>query len=140
MQSIKIFKAAVLISVILITASAHALEQLPQPVFTQLDWMRLQGIPKMTVNKAIELSYRHACFFVEPFDALELHVEVKGQPKDVFIISDVGQDRLTLWQFTPPDDNGVRTLEKIAAYYGEEKDSLLAPSGLETNARNRLYT
>jgi hypothetical protein len=120
-------------------AAAFAGQPLPQPEFTQIDWLRVDGIQKMTVEKAIEITKKHASVFTAPFDALELHAEIDGQVKDIFIISDLAQRRLTIWQFTSPDNNGHRDLEKVIPYYGEKDDSLSAPSGLETNARNRLF-
>jgi hypothetical protein len=139
MQSLRnhLFEAIALI--IILAGVAFTQGFLPPPVFNQVNYFRTANIDKMTLEKALELSKRHASFFLAPFDAVVLHVEVEGKPRDVFIISDISQQRLTIWQCTVPDASGNREIEAVTAYYGEEGDSLLAPSGLDTNAKNRLF-
>ncbi|NLI17066.1 MAG: T9SS type A sorting domain-containing protein [candidate division Zixibacteria bacterium] len=139
MQSLrKYFSNAVLISIVFI-AVAHSQDSLPQPEFDRLKFLRYPAIDKMTMEMALELSNRHASFFLAPFDAVVLHTIVDNQPKDVFIISDIGQRRLTIWLCSAPDGNGEREIEAVKAYYGEGDDTLIAPSGMDTNAKNRQF-
>jgi hypothetical protein len=139
MQSLrKYFSNVVLISIIFI-AVAYSQEPLPQPEFNRVNFLRSTVIDKMTMEKALELSNRHASFFLAPFDAVILHTEVDKQPKDVFIISDIGQRRLTIWMCSAPNGDGNREIEAVKAYYGEGNDTLIAPSGMDTNAKNRMF-
>lgn len=116
----------------------HTLDP-PEPSFKQKNFLCIQGIPEMNLDFALAWTDSAAGLFLAPYDAVILHVSVEGQTHDVFIFSDWGMQRLCIWMCTAPDANGHRLPERITAYYGEDCDSLKSPSGLTTNARNRLF-
>lgn len=112
---------------------------LPQPGFDQTNFLRLPDIQKLNIDYAIQWTDSAASLFVQPFDAVVLHVDVKGKPMDAFIISDIGMQRLAVWLCTEPSATGQRTLKAITAYRGEAGDQFKTPSGLATNAVNRQF-
>ncbi len=111
----------------------------PETSFEQKNFLLLPNIPEMNVDFALLWTDSAASLFIAPFDAVVLHVVVNGEPKDVFVISDIGMQRLTLWQCSAPGLTGERTLESITTYKGEDCGGLRSPSGIATNAINRLF-
>lgn len=126
-------------------ASAVAWEQvelLPQPEFEKRNFLLNAeiGIEEMNVDFAIAWTDSAASFFVLPFDAVILHTEVEGEPRDIFVISDAATNRLMVWMCTAAEGSGERELLTISAYYGpEEQGTFNTPSGLATNAINREF-
>jgi hypothetical protein len=144
MQSLRNGLLRIVFSSIILSSITYANEIPKQPEFLPANFLRVPDIPKMTIEKALEITKRHASFFLAPFDALVLHVETSDGMRDVFIFSDIGQQRLMLWQCYPPDNNGNRVIENVTAYYGEPGNGDTGPlfvsvSGIETTARNRLF-
>jgi hypothetical protein len=143
MQTLKRSLGLVVFSSIIISSLTFAEEILSPPEFLPANFLRVPEIPKMTIEKALEITNRHASFFLYPFDAVVLHVEIGDGPRDVFIFSDVGQERLMLWQCYPPDNSGNRVIENVTAYYGapdnNEEKVFVSVSGIDVTARNRLF-
>jgi hypothetical protein len=121
------------------TASALPPGALPQPEFEKKNFLFTTDIPEMNVDFAIAWTDSAASFFLYPFDAVVLHVNVGGQMRDVFVISDMACDRLMTWVCTEPGASGARDLLIIGEFDGEPGDELRAPSGLATNAVNRQF-
>ncbi len=143
MQSLKRGLGLIVFSSIILSSITFA-EELPSPPeFIPANYLRVPEIPKMTIEMALEITNRHASFFLYPFDAVVLHVEVEGELRDVFIFSDLGQERLMLWQCLPPDGNGNRYIENVTAYYGaldnNDEKVFVSVSGIDVTARNRLF-
>jgi hypothetical protein len=111
----------------------------PEPVYKQVDFMLIPGIPEMNLDFALAWTDSAAGFFLAPYDATILHVDIDGVIHDIFVFSDVGMGRLCIWMCTTPDVNRKRLPERITAYYGEDCGGLKAPSGITTNARNRMF-
>jgi len=120
-------------------ASAEHIFDPPQPIFVQQNFLRVPGIEKLTLDFAIAWTDSCAGLFIQPFDAVVLHVNVDGTPHDVFMITDPGMQRLSIWMCTAPDGNGNRTIEVITDYLGDDCGLMKAPSGITTNARNREF-
>jgi hypothetical protein len=139
MQSLRGHLSRVVFIIVILTGAVFAQNFLPPPEFMPVNFLRVPDITKMTIEKALAITNRHASFFLAPIDAAILHVRVDGEMRDVFIFADVGQQRLMLWQCFPPDADGNRTVEVVTAYYGEEDSPLASVSGIETNARNREF-
>jgi hypothetical protein len=137
-KSIKILITVSLLSLISYSA-AGAFEHLPQPEFSQLNYMRTADVEEFNGDYALWWTDSAACLFVGPFDAVFLHVEIEGEPMDAIIISDIGMNRLTTWLYTSPGITGVRELQAITAYYCEDDVRFKMPSGLATNAINRQF-
>lgn len=112
---------------------------LPQPEFEKKNFLLTLDIEEMNVDFAIAWTDSVASFFVYPFDAVVLHVDVGGAPRDVFVVSDMSSDRLMAWMCTRPNAAGNRELLVITEFDGEEGDEFKAPSGLATNAINREF-
>ncbi|MCP4634413.1 MAG: T9SS type A sorting domain-containing protein [candidate division Zixibacteria bacterium] len=117
--------------------------ELPDPVFHKIDYMGVSGIDEFNTDYALVMTDSAASLFVSPFDAIVLHVEYAGTMRDVFIISDIGMDRLTMWQSHINPAGTGRIPEHIAAYYGDPEGfppfTLKSPSGLECTAKNREF-
>jgi hypothetical protein len=111
----------------------------PEPIFHQINFLNIHGIPEMNLDFALAWTDSAAGLFLQPYDAAILHVNVDGDLHDVFVFSDAGMDRLCIWMCTQPDANGYRLPETITAYYGEDCRYLSAPSGITTNAKNRVF-
>lgn len=124
-----------------LAAPAYALHPscLPRPEFNQVNFLRLDEPLEFNLDYALQWTDSVASLFIQPFDAVILHVEVDGQPRDVFIFSDIGMQRLTVWMCTEPDVSGKRQLLKVTAYRGQTGDEFKTPSGLATNAINRKF-
>ena len=112
---------------------------LPQPEFVQKNFLLTPAIPEMNVDFAIAWTDSAASFFLYPFDAVVLHVDVGGAMRDVFVISDMACSRLMAWTCTEPDVSGHRELEFITEFDGEPGNEFRTPSGLATNAINREF-
>ena len=114
-------------------------EWLPQPEFIHKPFLFTVDIEEFTLDWALAWTDSMACLALHPFDAVVLHVQVNGIPKDVFVFSDDAFNRLTIWQCSAIDPNGNRTLEIISDYHCPEAGGLHAPSGMDTNAKGRLF-
>jgi hypothetical protein len=143
MRTLKRSLGLVVFSSIIISSLTFAEEIPSPPEFIPANFLRVPDIPKMTIEKALEITNRHASFFLYPFDAVVLHVETSDGMRDVFIFSDVGQQRLMLWQCLPPDGDGNRVIENVTAYYGapdnNDEKVFISVSGIDVTARNRLF-
>ncbi|MCP4580573.1 MAG: T9SS type A sorting domain-containing protein [candidate division Zixibacteria bacterium] len=138
----KVYKKILIVfGIILVAAmvSAQPLHIYPEPVIHQTDFLMVDGIDEFNVEFALDMTNRYACIFVNPFDGVFLHVEVDGNILDILIISDVGMNRLTIWQCKNLVPGAKRSLELISAYKCEDGGGLRAPSGMDTNAKNRLF-
>jgi hypothetical protein len=111
----------------------------PAPEWQRVNFLRIPGIIEMNLDFALAWTDSAAGLFLAPYDAVILHVDVDGQPHDVYIFSDMGMQRLCIWMCTALDSAQNRYPETITAYYGEDCGFLRAPSGITTNARNRLF-
>jgi len=121
---------------------AQPIGGLPDPEFQQVNFLRMAEPERFCIDYALQWTDSMATVFLQPMDAVVLHIEFEGTMRDVFIISDAGMNRLTVWQCTEPDGNGERELYKAIAYYGDtdiDGDTLLHPAGLATNAINRKF-
>jgi hypothetical protein len=78
-----------------------------------------------------------ALLFMYPQDAIILHVLISGEPKDVFVISDIGLNRLMFIQCV--EENKSRRMENITIFSGDEKSLFKGVSGLATTAVGRLF-
>ena len=132
--------ALVIGAILAVSITAHALPTgaLPQPEFEKKNFLRTTDIPEMNVDFAIAWTDSAASFFVYPFDAVVLHVNIEGVMTDVFVISDAACNRLTMW-VAKPDGLAHRELQVIGEFDGEPGDEFKAPSGLATNAINREF-
>jgi len=139
MQKTKIIFLITGLVLIATAASAQEPYLFPQPVFNQTDFLMVEGILEFNVEKALELTDRYASIFINPFDAVFLHVEIDREIKDVIIISDAGMNRLTIWQCKNLAPGAERVIELVKEYECEDGGMLIAPSGMDTNAKNRLF-
>lgn len=132
--------ALVIGAILALSTAALALPPgaLPQPEFEKKNFLRTSDIPEMNVDFAIAWTDSAASFFVYPFDAVVLHVNIEGVMTDVFVISDAACNRLMMW-VAIPDGLAYRELQVIGEFGGEPGDTLKAPSGLATNAINREF-
>lgn len=116
-----------MICCILLASSSFAYHQHeydpPPSVFIPDNFLRIQSIPEMNVDFAIAWTDSLTMLFLQPYDAVILHVQIGFVDHDVFIFSDAGMQRLLIWMLTPPDAQGHRLPEKFAVYYGEDCDS-----------------
>lgn len=125
---------------LLILPSSLALAQFPPepPIFEQKNFLFLGEIPEFTRDFAIAWTDSAASVFVQPFDAVFLHIrKYHDIDQDVIIFSDPCMQRLTIWQCTARDV--TRNLDNIQAYYGDDVGGLNMPSGLTTNAIGREF-
>jgi hypothetical protein len=107
------------------------------PEYEPANFLLSADIAELNVNQALLLTDSLASLFVQPFDAVVLHV-IDGQAKDVFVISDPPHRRIAFFICSEPNE-GVREIERMGVYRGEDIDGLKSPSGLATNAVGRLY-
>ncbi len=113
--------------------------ELPDPVFHKIDFIGLSGVDEFNTDFALLATDSAASIMVSPLDAIILHVEYEGAMQDIFIISDIGMSRLTLWTTHLNPGGTGRVLEHIRAFYGDSTHTLIAPSGLECTAKNREF-
>ncbi len=139
MNKLKIILTITAVVALAVPALALHPSCLPQPQFSQTNFMRLDNPLEFNVDYALQWTDSAASLFIQPFDAVVLHVDVDDKPMDVFIISDIGMQRLTIWMCTEPDQAGKRELLLVTAYRGEVGDEFKTPSGLATNAVNRKF-
>lgn len=139
MNKLKTFLILAVLAAMASSVHAQPIGWLPQPEFNQTNFLRLPNIQELNVDYAIQWTDSAASLFIQPFDAVVLHVVVEGTPMDAFIISDIGMHRLAVWLCTEPDSLGQRTLTAMTAYSGEAGDEFKTPSGLATNAINRQF-
>jgi sugar lactone lactonase YvrE len=139
MNKLRIILISTTVAGLAIPAFALHSSSLPQPQFNQVNFLRLDEPLEFNLDYALQWTDSVACLFIGPYDAVVLHVDVGGQPRDVFVISDIGMQRLTMWMCTEPDPSGKRDLLVTAAYRGDAGDEFRMPSGLATNAVNRKF-
>ena len=108
------------------------------PQFEQYPFLLDQSVPKMDIDFALQWTDSLAMLFIAPYDAIVLHAAVDNQHKDIFIISDIGMNRLLIIQCAV-DDFKERTIESITEYSGDGNFHLKAPSGLATTSEGRLF-
>jgi len=120
-----------------IPARAQDEPPLPAPEFEQANFLLSADIQELNVDAALLWTDSLASLFAQPFDAIVLHV-IDGEAKDVFVISDPPQNRVAFFVCSEPSE-GVRRIERMGAYKGEDVGGLRSPSGLTTNAIGRLY-
>ena len=51
----------------------------PEPVFQQANFLRIPGIPEMNLDFALAWTDSAAGLFIQPFDAVVLHVIIDGE-------------------------------------------------------------
>lgn len=141
MNKLKIITMLAFIMALALSAAAEPIGWIPPPVFQQTNFLRLGNVAEFNIDYALVWTDSAAVVFLQPIDAVVLHVDVLGQKKDVFIISDTGMNRLTVWQCTEPDANGKRLLEKATSYHGEDAGGVKFkhPAGLAVSAVNREF-
>ena len=129
-----------LISVFLIYPyCTFAFTRPPAPVLEPQHFLLIDDIPEFNLDFALSWSDSAAGLFLQPFDGVELHVDVNGSMRDVFIFSDAGMNRLTAWMCTEPNGVRERSLLAITSYDGDDADGFIRPSGITTNARDREF-
>ena len=113
----------------------------PSVEFYQRSYLRIDNISVFDLDYAIASSDSATGVYIAPQDAIMIHVIVNKDIKDILIVSDMVMNRLLIWQLTTPDQNSERQIEYVTEYEGHDCDGqrLKAPSGLETNAHNRLF-
>jgi hypothetical protein len=131
--------SALLLLLTALSASAEYIHDPPQPVFVQQNFLRTTEIEEMNLDFAIAWTDSAAGLFIQPFDAAVLHVEFDGGMYDVFMITDLGMERIMIWMCTEPDQYGNREIAAITEYAGDDCDSLSTPSGIATSAKNRVF-
>jgi len=114
-----------------------ASEKPGRPVFEKTGFL-LTEIEELNIDYALVWTDSMASLFVDPVDAVILHVRSDGIPKDIFIISDAAQDRLAFFQCSSGESK-ERAIEKMQVYRGEDVHGLDAPSGMATSAVGREY-
>ena len=130
----------IIISIFLWVSFAFAYEDLPQPEFTKINFLAEPDIPEMNVDMAIVLTDSMAGLFLHPADVAILHVDVGIYEKDVFIFSDDGMNRLTIWMTQRNSANAERKIEAIKEYFATETGiNVRHPRGLATTAANRKF-
>jgi len=67
----------------------------PEPVFEETNFLFTPDIPEFNVDFALQWTDSAASIFIQPFDAVILHLDLEGDLWDVYIFSDVGMNRLT---------------------------------------------
>jgi hypothetical protein len=95
-------------------------------------------IEELNLDYALQWSDSAAGLFLYPMDAVILHMEMDGQLRDVFVFSDAGMNRLTIFVCTPGEGQ-EREILSVTAYDGADCDGLKAPSGITTNAIGRAF-
>ena len=111
----------------------------PEPVFEETNFLFTPDIPEFNVDFALQWTDSAASIFIQPFDAVILHLDLEGDLWDVYIFSDVGMNRLTTWVLRVGGGRFGRELLSITEYCGEDADGFKMPSGLTTNAIGRLF-
>jgi hypothetical protein len=132
----------VLLSAVLLFSTTNGvLAQCPQePSFDDANFLFLPDIPELNLDFALQWTDSAAGLFLQPFDAVILHLNTEGELWDVYIFSDVGMNRLTIWVCSGNEGGRYeRELFSITAYDGEDADGLSMPSGLTTNAVGRIF-
>jgi len=110
----------------------------PQPEFSEANFLLIPSIPEFNVDFALQWTDSAAVLFLQPYDAVILHIEMFGALRDVFIFSDPAMNRLTSWVCTSGESQ-EREIHSITEYTGDDIDGLKAPSGITTNAIGRLF-
>jgi len=113
-------------------------EYIPPPEFEQKGFLLCPDIPELNVDRALVWTDSLACLFVDPFDAVQLHIDFNGQMLDFFVISDPGQNRVAYFQCKFPEAD-KRKILSMGVYRGEDVGGLRKPCGLTTNALGRMF-
>jgi hypothetical protein len=110
----------------------------PQPETQPANFLQVDGIEEFNVDFALQWTDSAAVLFLQPFDAVVLHIGTPTAVLDVFIFSDPAMNRLTIWTCMM-GVHQTREILAIAEYEGEDADGLAAPSGIATNAIGRIF-
>lgn len=110
----------------------------PQPEPEPANFLQVDGIEEFNVDFALQWTDSAAVLFLQPFDAVVLHVVIKEELRDVFVFSDPAMNRLTVWTCTSGKDR-IREILDIVEYEADDADGLAAPSGIASNAIGRIF-
>jgi hypothetical protein len=135
----KILYFFIIMTLFMVSEGLSAFNRPPEPVLMPQHFLLIDDIPEFNLDFALAWSDSAAGLFLQPFDAVVLHVDVGGTMRDVFVFSDVGMNRLTAWMCSEPNASHERTLLKITSYDGDDIGGFIAPSGITTNAKDREF-
>jgi hypothetical protein len=110
----------------------------PQPETQPANFLMVDGIEEFNVDFALQWTDSAAVLFLQPFDAVVLHVVIKEELRDVFVFSDPAMNRLTVWTCTSGKYK-TREILDIVDYEAGDANGLAAPSGIASNAIGRIF-